>query len=165
MKRSLLGGGTRGFSVLMRYASLDRLSDGYEAQTSPPTRNARAATVNTSNILRASTCYTELIRDTRHSRFNGTKGLVGALEHTVMRYCHSVHSSAGLPQLACRVRFGVPVFWGQKVKAPCLLVCTLLKCPLARQWVFKLKGCDPDLWPQWMRWGAAGLKRHSLWFY
>lgn len=53
MKRFLPGGGTRGFLVLMRYASLDRLSYGYEAQTSPPTQNAGAASVNTSNIFKS----------------------------------------------------------------------------------------------------------------
>jgi len=80
-KRFLPGGGTRGFSVLMRYASLDRLSDGYEAQTGPPTRNAGAASVETRNILKS----VHMSGD-RDSRFNGTKGLVGAMERDALTY-------------------------------------------------------------------------------
>lgn len=90
------------------------MSDGYEAQTSSPTRNAGAASVKPSNNFNS----VHMLQLTRHSRFNGTKGLVGAFKRVTQRYCHRAHSSPGLYQFACRGYVWGPVGGGPKVKTP-----------------------------------------------
>lgn len=111
MKRFLSGGGTRGFLVLMLYASLDRLCQlGTKRKPARPLINAGAASVTPSNNFKS----IHMFQLMRHSRFNGTKGRGGASKRVTLRYFHG----AGLYQFACRGYVWGPVGGGPEVKKP-----------------------------------------------
>lgn len=65
------------------------MSDVYEAQTCSPTRNAGAASVQSSSIFKSVLIFQLM----RRSRFIGTRGLAGASKRVTQRYYHPANSS------------------------------------------------------------------------